>query len=57
VLARSGTDIYAAAPDGSTTMNAGMIAAAGSSLPHPNVQPYLVLNFCISLFGVFPSQA
>jgi microcystin-dependent protein len=57
VLARSGTDIYAAAPDGSTTMNAGMIGLTGNSLPHPNIQPYLVLNFCISLFGVFPSQA
>ena len=24
--------------------------------PHNNMMPYLTLNFCISLFGVFPSQ-
>jgi microcystin-dependent protein len=57
VLARSGTDIYAAAPDGSTTMNAGMIGTTGSNLPHPNIQPYLALNFCIALQGIFPSRS
>jgi microcystin-dependent protein len=55
-LARSTADIYASAPDGSTTMNAGMIGNAGSSQPHPNIQPYLVLNFCIALQGIFPSR-
>lgn len=28
---------------------------AGGSQPHENCQPYLVINFIISLFGVFPS--
>jgi len=37
-------------------MAAGMIAPAGSSLPHSNLQPYLVLNWIISMYGVFPSQ-
>jgi len=55
-LARSGTDIYAAAPDGSTTMNAGMIGLTGGNMPHPNIQPFLVLNFCIALVGIFPSR-
>ena len=32
------------------------LAPAGGSLPHNNMQPYLVLNFCIALQGVFPSQ-
>ncbi|MDO9414090.1 MAG: tail fiber protein [Pseudolabrys sp.] len=32
------------------------ITPAGSSLPHDNMQPYLALNFCICLFGVFPSR-
>jgi microcystin-dependent protein len=27
----------------------------GGSQPHDNMQPYLVINFIISLFGVFPS--
>ena len=55
VLARTTADIYAAAPDG-TTMNAGMIAASGGGQPHPNIQPYLVLNFCIALQGIYPSR-
>jgi len=28
----------------------------GGSQPHENRQPFLVLNFCISLTGIFPSQ-
>lgn len=32
------------------------IAATGSSMPHNNMQPYLVLNFCICLNGVFPHR-
>ncbi len=31
------------------------IAAVGGSQPHTNFQPYLCLNFIISLFGIFPS--
>jgi microcystin-dependent protein len=32
------------------------ITAAGGSQPHDNTQPFLCINFIISLFGVFPSQ-
>jgi microcystin-dependent protein len=32
------------------------IAVAGGSLPHNNMQPYLTLNFCIALQGVFPPR-
>lgn len=32
------------------------IAATGGSQPHTNLQPYLCINFIISLFGIFPSQ-
>jgi microcystin-dependent protein len=28
----------------------------GGSLPHSNMQPYAVMQYCISPFGVFPSQ-
>lgn len=31
------------------------IGAVGGSQPHTNVQPYLCVNFIISLFGIFPS--
>jgi len=29
---------------------------AGGGLPHNNMQPYLTLNFCIALQGVFPQR-
>lgn len=32
------------------------MAAAGGSQPHSNMQPYLVLNICIALQGIFPSR-
>ena len=36
-------------------MNAGAITPVGGSQPHTNIQPYLCINFIISLFGIFPS--
>jgi microcystin-dependent protein len=36
-------------------MNAAAVAAVGGSQPHTNFQPYLCINFIISLFGIFPS--
>jgi microcystin-dependent protein len=35
---------------------ANMIANAGGSQAHENRQPYLALNFCVALSGIFPSQ-
>lgn len=29
---------------------------AGQTLPHSNLQPYTVLNFCIALGGIYPSR-
>lgn len=37
-------------------MNANAVTPAGGSQPHENCQPFLCINFIISLFGVFPSQ-
>jgi microcystin-dependent protein len=47
-----------ASPLGPTDpMSAAMITLApGGSMPHNNLQPYLVLNWIISLQGIFPSQ-
>ena len=39
-----------------TTVGAGSIGATGGSQPHTNFQPYLCVNFILSLFGIFPSQ-
>jgi microcystin-dependent protein len=39
-----------------TNMSPQMIGSAGGSQPHNNFQPYLCVDFIISLFGIFPSQ-
>jgi len=39
-----------------TAMSATSITSIGGSQPHTNFQPYLCLNYIISLFGIFPSQ-
>ena len=36
--------------------NAGAVSSVGGSQPHTNFQPYLCVDFIISLFGIFPSQ-
>ena len=41
-------------PDANFAANA--ISPAGGSQPHENCQPFLCINFIISLFGVFPTQ-
>jgi microcystin-dependent protein len=40
----------------STAMAAQAITSTGGSQPHTNLQPYLCVDFIISLFGIFPSQ-
>ena len=44
------------APAGLAPMNPGTIGNTGGSQPHNNMQPYLVLNYCIALQGIFPSR-
>jgi microcystin-dependent protein len=55
LLARSVTQIYTAQITNLNTMNPGTIAPVGGSQAHQNMQPFLTLNFCIALIGVFPS--
>lgn len=40
----------------STAMNAVDITPVGGNQPHENCQPFLCINYIISLFGIFPSQ-
>ena len=55
-------DVFAGAlnvyrgPDQLTALNAQSVTNTGGSQAHQNMQPYLVLNFCIALQGIFPSQ-
>jgi microcystin-dependent protein len=39
-----------------TPMAQNAIGLAGGGLPHNNMQPYLTLNFCIALQGIFPQR-
>ncbi len=39
----------------SVSLNALSVTAVGGSQPHTNFQPYLCVDFIISLFGIFPS--
>jgi len=50
---RRGMDVYAA-PPANVAINSNDIV--GGSLPHDNLQPYLVVNFVIALQGIFPSR-
>jgi len=40
-----------------TQMAPQALTPAGGSLPHNNMAPYLTLNFCIALQGVFPPRS
>lgn len=40
----------------STNLHPNSVTSAGGSQPHENMQPFLCVNFIISLFGIFPSQ-
>jgi microcystin-dependent protein len=41
---------------GFTSLAPGAIGLVGGSQPHTNMQPSLVLNFCIAVTGIFPSR-
>jgi microcystin-dependent protein len=57
-LARStGKQAYAPSDGNNTPLAATAISVTGGDLPHNNLMPYLVLNFCIALQGVFPQRA
>jgi microcystin-dependent protein len=49
-------NLYAASTGTLVPQNAQSVAPAGGNQPHPNIQPYTTINFCIALAGVFPSR-
>jgi microcystin-dependent protein len=52
-----GTGITVYRPQPATVpLNANSVTVVGGSQPHDNMQPFLCINFIISLFGIFPSQ-
>jgi microcystin-dependent protein len=55
VPAVSTAQAYFNSPANMTNMSAQSIGPVGGSQPHTNFQPYLCVDFIISLFGLFPS--
>lgn len=51
----TGGTLYQSTAD--STLAPQALSPAGSDLPHNNLQPYLVLNLCIALQGVFPPRS
>jgi microcystin-dependent protein len=48
--------MYSANTASPVTMNSQAVAASGGGQPHNNMMPYLTLNFCIALQGVYPPR-
>jgi microcystin-dependent protein len=48
------SNAYAGQPD--AYMSPACVTIVGGGQAHTNLSPYLVLNFCIALQGIFPSQ-
>ncbi|HMB92054.1 MAG TPA: tail fiber protein [Rhodothermales bacterium] len=55
VLARNLSEAYVA-PANLSPMRSGTITNVGGGQAHENMQPYLAVNFCIALQGLFPSR-
>jgi len=47
--------VYAPITGSRTVMHPQCLSATGGNQPHNNMQPYLCVNFIISLYGIFPS--
>ena len=60
ILVKTGgspANAYASGATQNQTMAATMVAPVGGNQPHNNLMPYLTLNFCIALQGVFPPRS
>ncbi|MES2098166.1 MAG: tail fiber protein [Pseudomonadota bacterium] len=57
-LARSSPGTaYSASTTNLTQLAFQALAPTGGSLPHNNMMPYLTLNFCIAMQGIFPARS
>jgi microcystin-dependent protein len=55
LLGSQGANVFVAA-SALGAMSAGTVSTLGGSQPHENRQPFLVMNWCIALSGIFPSR-
>lgn len=52
--APAGQNLYG--PTADSSMNPAVLSPSGGTQPHNNLQPYLVVIYCIALQGIFPSR-
>lgn len=57
VAAPTTIDLYRPAATPAAAMTPGALSTAGGSQPHNNLQPFLCVNFIISLFGITPTPS
>ncbi|GGJ45036.1 phage tail protein [Deinococcus roseus] len=50
------TELYQDTVTPNTNLNPMALSLVGGGLPHNNMQPYLTVNFCIAMQGVFPPR-
>jgi microcystin-dependent protein len=55
LVAKTTEKIYGTNP--SATMKSDSVGPVGQSQPHDNMQPYLTINFCIAIQGIYPSRS
>lgn len=56
ILGKGASDLYSDVTSGQIPMGSGSVVNAGGGQAHNNMQPYLALNYCIALRGLFPSR-
>jgi len=53
----AGAEVYDPGAGAPSPMNANAIGLTGGGQPHNNLMPYLTLNFCIALQGIYPPRS
>lgn len=56
VYASTATALHGPATGPQVPLSPTTVGPAGGNQPHPNMQPYQTINFCIALSGIFPSR-
>jgi microcystin-dependent protein len=60
ILTRTGgapASAYTSGAEQNQAMDANMLASVGGNQAHNNLMPYLTLNFCIAMQGIFPARS
>jgi microcystin-dependent protein len=58
MVGRQGTNLFTPPQPTKPTNASGLaLKTAGNSLPHNNMPPFLTLNFCIALQGIYPARS